>query len=62
VKTHLAEERVRLREWVLEQAADAMTLAAVGPTEMLLAVDSIDNGTDPRAAAEQLVSTRKKAA
>jgi HK97 family phage portal protein len=59
---HLAEERVKLRPWVLEQAADAMGLAMIGPEAVLLSLDLIDNGTDPRVAAERLVAQGKRAA
>lgn len=59
--SHLAAERVRLRPWVMEQVAEAMAVTATPSTDVLLAIDSIDNGTPPRAAAAALIANRKKA-
>lgn len=62
VAQHLAEERVKLRPWVVEQAQAAMSLAGADQMTLLLAVDAIDNGLAPRAAAQRIVATGKKAA
>lgn len=62
VAQHLASERVKLRSWVVDQSHAVMLLAGTDQTTLLLAVDAIDNGLEPRAAAQRIVATGKKAA
>jgi|GEM_PF-2082771 len=66
VAVNLAEERQRLRPWLLEECHAAIELsiralpgtdAAARDVGLLAAADSIDNGTDPHEAAERLVAT-----
>lgn len=62
IRSHMAEERVKLRQWVLGQAQAVMSLAGTDTVELLLAVDAIDNGQNPREAAQRLVANGKRAA
>jgi HK97 family phage portal protein len=63
IAAHLADEREGLRPWILDESVEALELASKlcgadfhrGP-DVLLVVDEIDNGKDPRTAAEDLVA------
>jgi hypothetical protein len=63
IAAHLADERERMRPWLLDESAEALELAAKAvpgtgdrSADVVLVADEIDNGKDPRTAAEQLVA------
>jgi HK97 family phage portal protein len=61
IAVNLAEERQRLRSWIVDECSGAihvLEMAHPGAARLeplFVAADSIDNGTDPRAAASRLV-------
>lgn len=67
VAAHLADERLKLRSWVLDESADAQALAlrALRPVAdvgdaVVQAIDAVNNGTEPDEAARALVATLKE--
>jgi HK97 family phage portal protein len=63
VAGNLAQERERLRPWLLDECSNAMALISkvgggepLGDTVVLIAADQVDNGAAPRDVAGQLVA------
>lgn len=63
VEQHMAAERSRLRPWLVEECSNALDLvekvagsSALGEQGIVDAADEVDNGVDPREAAERLVT------
>jgi hypothetical protein len=63
VEQNLATERARLRPWLIDECRNALDLvekvsgsSALGENGIIDAADEVDNGVDPREAAERLVT------